>query len=319
MNHLGGLGPLVRMRPLAPSQLPAHPDLAAHQNTGSTPPELNAFLTDVFQEAEVFMTDYMSSHFVVKSENKSAAPSTAGVKLSEKTIPAIELPTSHTPGAYPEETWFARTSIHENKAVAGTASWREFEYGLMDDHSQHEKDYTPDVYDAYKVLSWDGETPSLQIPGYEKIGLSIYEMAHKIPPPLNNRVFSVLVATARSSSDARFLVVQIPVDIRLVEKALYSNGRNKRDGDEAIKRKEVHLGQYVSIERCEVLDDGAKVQWQMGTSSDAGGVLPMFVQKMAVPGAIVKDVSLFMEWIENKRKGKGEGANTAQEAGGWTP
>jgi len=299
------------MRPLSPSQLPAHPDLAAHQNTGSTPPELHTFLTDIFQEAEHFMTDYMSSHFVVKAENKSAPPSTASVKLLEKTIPAIELPTSHTPGGHSEETWFARTSIHENKATAGTASWPEFEYGLLDDHSAHEKDYTPDVYDAHRVLSWDGETSSLQIRGYEKMRLSIFEMAHKIPPPLNNRVFSVAVATAKSTSDSRFLVVQIPVDIRLVDKALYANGRNKKDGDEAIKRKEVQLGQYVSIERCEVLDGGAKVQWQMGTSSDAGGVLPMFVQKMAVPGAIVKDVSLFMEWIENQRKGKGERANTS--------
>lgn len=262
------------------------------------------------------MTDYMSTHFVVKAENKPAAPSTAGVKLLEKTIPAIELPTSHTPGAYPEETWFARTSIHENKSTTGTASWPEFEYGLMDDHSQHEKEYTPDVYDAHRVLSYDTQTPSLQIPGYEKIGLSIYEMAHKIPPPLNNRVFSVAVATAKSSDASRFLVVQVPVDIRLIDKALYANGRNKRDGDEAIKRKEVHLGQYVSIERCEVVDGGAKVQWQMGTSSDAGGVLPMFVQKMAVPGAIVKDVSLFMEWIEKKRRGKGEAANAPAGNGG---
>lgn len=256
------------------------------------------------------MTDYMNSHFTVKAENKSAAPSTAGVKLLEKTIPAIELPTLHTVGDHSEETWFARTSIHENKAAAGTASWREFEYGLMDDHSAHEMDYTPDVYDAHKVLSWDGASSLLQIPGYEKVGLSIYEMAHKIPPPLNNRVFSVAIATARSTSDSRFLVVQIPVDIKLVDKALYANGRNKRDGDSAIKKKEVHLGQYVSIERCEVLDDGAKVKWQMATASNAGGVLPMFVQKMAVPGTIVKDVSYFMEWIENKRRGMGEQANT---------
>ena len=312
---MSALGPLVRMRPLSPGQLPAHPDLASHQTSGSSP-DLSTFLTEVFQEAETFMTTYMSANFTVKAENKPASPSKASVKLLEKTITSSELPTSSSPNGAAEETWFARTSIHENASTNGTASWSEFEYGLMDDHSAHEMDYTPEVYDAHRVLSWDQEAAAMQVPGFEKVRLSIFEMAHKIPPPLNNRVFCVAVATAKSTADpARFLVVQIPVDITKVDKALYANGRNRTDEDSAIKKKAVELGQYVSIERCEVLDGGAKVQWQMGTASDARGVLPLWVQKMAVPGAIVKDVSFFMEWIENRRKGKGNESGAAAGVG----
>lgn len=40
----------------------------------------------------------------------------------------------------------------------------------------------------------------------------------------------------------------------------------------------------------------------MGTASDAKGVLPMPIQKSALPGAIAKDVGLFMKWMSEKRK-----------------
>jgi hypothetical protein len=42
----------------------------------------------------------------------------------------------------------------------------------------------------------------------------------------------------------------------------------------------------------------------MGTASDAGGNLPMWAQKMGVPGAVVKDVGLFMQYCEDQRRGK---------------
>ena len=211
------LGPRIRMRPLKPSELPAHADLAQLQ-TPDTTPDLHIFMTEVLTEANTFMTEYLPRNFTVKSDSKSASPAKATVKLFEKTIPASEIP---HPGTTESETWFARTSIHENKREAGTATWDEFEGGLLDNHSQHEMEYTPEVYDAHKVLTWDGSISPIQ--GWKKVGLSIYEMAHKIPPPLNNRVFSVVILTARSTaSPSQFLVVQIPVDISRVNQALYS-------------------------------------------------------------------------------------------------
>ncbi|POR36430.1 Uncharacterized protein TPAR_03377, partial [Tolypocladium paradoxum] len=40
----------------------------------------------------------------------------------------------------------------------------------------------------------------------------------------------------------------------------------------------------------------------MGTASDARGVLPAWVQRMAVPGQIAKDVDMFLGWIAEERK-----------------
>jgi hypothetical protein len=60
----------------------------------------------------------------------------------------------------------------------------------------------------------------------------------------------------------------------------------------------------VSIERVRVLPTNGDVEWMMGTASNAKGVLPQFIQNMAVPGAIAKDVDFFMSWIPSQRSGK---------------
>ena len=44
----------------------------------------------------------------------------------------------------------------------------------------------------------------------------------------------------------------------------------------------------------------------MTTASDAKGWLPMWVQKLGVPGAVVKDVGLFMKWVVGLRRGRGK-------------
>lgn len=42
----------------------------------------------------------------------------------------------------------------------------------------------------------------------------------------------------------------------------------------------------------------------MATASDAKGYLPMWAQKLGVPGAVVNDVGLFMKWTAENRASK---------------
>ncbi len=70
-------------------------------------------------------------------------------------------------------------------------------------------------------------------------------MCHKLPAVLSNRVFPVLVLTAKRGKHA-FVVVQIPIDIRNLAAAFYSNQRNLKEGDSSLKRQKVVLG-YVLI------------------------------------------------------------------------
>ena len=66
-------------------------------------------------------------------------------------------------------------------------------------------------------------------------------MCHKLPPPLNIRVFPELVVSAKTG---RFesIIVHIPIDIQKLPEAFYSNGRNLREGDNDLKRKTPILG-----------------------------------------------------------------------------
>jgi len=161
---MSGLGPLVRLRPLATKQLPAHPDLASAQATNDCP-NLESFISDVLREASTFMTSYLPENASVKSESKKSPPAQADVKVL---VCNIARPPGGSDNA---ETWFARTSLHHNKREQGTADWEEFESGLLDDHSQHEKDYTPDVYDAHEVLTWSNSIVD-SIEGWDKVNMS---------------------------------------------------------------------------------------------------------------------------------------------------
>lgn len=242
------------------------------------------------------MTSYLPHTFKSKSKDKRSPPSTTPVELLSRDVSANEIPTSVRPkdchGV--AETWFARTSIHENAAKSGTASWDEFDSGTRVNHCERENDYTPDVLDAHLAFDWSEELGKLgkKVGEWEDVGAEVREMLHKIPPPLNDRVFTVMVIWAKRPARSDWLVVQLPVSTRGLPGLTYQD------------RPKITTGQYVSVERGELINEGKDVKWQMGTASDAGGVLPMWAQKLGVPGAVVKDVGLFMDWTEGQRSGK---------------
>lgn len=308
--------PLIGLLPHTISSLPTHPSLASTisaQNTGEVarnPDHLLRYAQTLLAEAIEFTDTYLPLKFKPKS-TKSSRPATAKVELLEH----IRLQKSN------EETWFARRSKHVNKAEPGTATFAEIDAGLRQEHSLHEMQYTPDVFDAYEVLSWDSEMPqpapsatngfasssnttsTCSQPIFTEISMRIYEMCHSLPAPLQPRVFSVLVASAKTGPDS-FVVVQVPINIKSVPAAFYSNGRNAKEGTSPEKRKEPVIGIYTSIERCKVLPTTGEVEWVMATASDARGALPMWMQKMGTPGAVVKDVGLFIQWVQSIREKK---------------
>ena len=367
---------LVRLAPLALSEIPPHPDLptrpdkSAANTTGSdriSQPDLLPFLTTFLRDGLSFLSSRsLNSNFKHHSVKK-APPSTDDVEVLTYSIPASTLQTapwsspahkdndtngSHgsqvvsraQPQPLPTEHWFARRSVHSNVSSKspsnpGHASWEEFIYGLRDNHSKHEEDFTPTVYDARHVVDWSGqlhkldEEGSLRREGFQDVSMSIYEMCHKIPPPLNNRCFGVLVVTGTVLGDSypggsssatsgggwfeegekeKFVAVTVPIQLGTgVRKAFYTNGRNIKEGDNPMRKQEVVQGLYCAVETCTLRQkkdgNGDEVEWIMATASDAKGNLPMFIQKMALPGAVPKDVSFFMSWIKTVDEKEVEG------------
>jgi len=269
------LGPIVRLRNRDHSELPSHPALPP--TTENARPSISEYAAAALAEADYFMTSHLPRTFKVKSKDKRSPPSTAHVELLSHELAPTELPASAKPKGSPSaaEAWFARSSIHENAAKTGTASWEEFDRGTRANHCEREDDYTPDVLDAHLAFDWSEER----------------EMIHNIPPPLNDRAFTVMCIWAKRPAKNDWLVVQLPVNPRGLPGTKYAD------------RPKITAGQYVSIERGELVDDGKNVKWQMATASDAGGILPMWAQKLGVPGAVVKDVGLFMQYCEDQRKG----------------
>ena len=367
---------LVRLAPLSLSEIPPHPDLptrpdkSALKSTDSddvSQPDLLPFLATFLRDGLAFLSSRsLKSNFKHHSVKK-VPPSTNDVEVLTYSIPASTLQSApwssatqssnDTNGAHssqvvsraqprivPTEHWFARRSIHDNitsknATNSGHASWEEFIYGLRDNHSKHEEDFTPTLYDARHVVDWAGqvrkldEEGSLQREGFRDVSMSIYEMCHKIPPPMNNRCFGVLVVTGTvlgnngvsGSSSAtseqgrfeegekeKFVAVTVPVQLGMgVKKAFYANGRNVKDGENQMRKQEVVQGLYCAVETCTLRHktdgQGEEIEWVMATASDAKGNLPMFIQKLALPGAVPKDVSFFMKWIKTVDEKEVEG------------
>jgi hypothetical protein len=306
------LSNLVRLAPLRLEDLPAHPDLLDTADTRTNRPDLATFVARVLDDGAAFLEPKEFGRTFKHQSTKSAPPAAAKVEVLTRNIEARDIEKVEWTNAgvgrrsQPETTgeyWVARKSIHrdvssKSPAEPGSASWDEFVFGLRDDHSQHECDFTPTLYDARRVLEWEG--PGLFAETrYSSVTAGVFEMCHAIPPPLQPRCFSVLVVTAGLDPDS-FVAVTVPVHLAVDGgggPGFYSTGRNVREGETAQRRKRVCMGVYAAVETVRRDPSAGAVEWTMATASDAKGHLPFWVQKMSVPGAVVKDVGLFMKWI----------------------
>jgi hypothetical protein len=193
------------------------------------------------------------------------------------------------------ETWSLRRSVHEEAKKAGTADWEEWVRCFKEGHADAEMKFTPTVMSHTLHRQWDCAGVEVTVGGdtYQDLTLKLEDSVHKMPAPLNNRVFPVLQVTAAVRGRREFVVVQIAA---VPETAGAEESTSTPVG--ALR------GTYTAIERFREIDGQGNVEWVMGTVSDARGVLPAWIQKMAVPGQIAKDVDMFLEWIAGEREAK---------------
>lgn len=174
------LGSLIRLSLLSSEELPYHALLHDRPNNADDlnrptidedgaelygHPTLEAFLKEALDEATQFMDDLPSTFR--EGSLKSSPPPIADVRRLSRVIPRAqlaEIPPKQSsairPG-FPDEAlkageiWFARRSRHLNLKQDGTADFHEFNYGIRIDHSEHERDYSPNVCSAVKIVEWD--------------------------------------------------------------------------------------------------------------------------------------------------------------------
>jgi hypothetical protein len=311
------LGPWVRLEGISISQLPpggkgVQPAKAVSSSekfsdgSGSTTAtDLRTFITNVLTESIPFIDDVApksgsQTTWKTKGSPKKYSSSEAPVYLYERTISGKDLDKvegmKKLSASRKDETWFCRKSCHRNKAEKGTASWEEFTRCFKEHHAESEDAFTPTVIGAREAIRWNTSGMEVEIHGgrWNNITLVVEEMKHKIDPkPLKNRTFPVVQIAAALAGAEEFVVVSIPITD--FEKSPYA---------EFARDKSLVVAAYVSIERVRILPSNGEIEWLMATASDAGGVLPQWMQNLAVPGVVPKDVELFMTWIPSQRSGQ---------------
>jgi hypothetical protein len=295
------IGPLIRLWGISTTQLP--PPTA-------TADDLTPLLISILQEAVPFIDGAAprsgsapDSRLWKHKSDRSSADSAAKVEVWERTIGEGELARTRAAGESDKrrkaegETWCARRSVHDDAARQGTASWDEFERCFRLEHAEAEEAFTPTVVATHEALAWDCDGIEVKLEVEEAgetwhgFALKVEEMRHRVGKPLKDRTFPVLQMVASAKGGGEFLVVSIPVP----DFGTSAKSRLARE-------KGAQVGRYVSVERVRRMGDGGQVEWLMATASDAGGILPMWVQNMAMPGVVWKDVPLFIGWIGAERK-----------------
>jgi len=312
---LSALGPLVRLEGISINQLPpGGKGIEPSTKTSSSEkwsdgsgvtaaPTLQAFITNVITEAVPFIDGMAPKSGGETTWKKKGAPkrfssTETTTQVYEFVVPGKEL--NKVQGMSPltgdnkkDETWFGRRSCHKNKAEKGTASWEEFVYAFKEHHHETEDAFTPTVIGAREAIHWDTSTTEVNAHGGRWVNTSVHvvEMTHQInPKPLKNRTFPVVQVAAVLAGAPEFLVISIPL-----------TDFNKSPYCEYARDKSLVMAAYASIERVRLLPSNDEVEWIMATASDAGGVLPQWMQNMTVPGLVAKDVDMFMAWMPSRR------------------
>lgn len=205
----------IRLTPIPVTALPRHPDIHKNTEEGQAPPtegssELALFLEEVLTQAQSFVDGLDSESprkdgvwqsksnksFTMKSHWKDRSrPSTTSVPIETLACHLSTNTLKNIPGYSErwdskEEDWFARRSIHENISRAGSATFQEFKFGIKDDHSKHEAEYTDDLCQWKHVLQYplDG----VSVPNYSE--LEMYSMSAF--PPTNHSSVHDLTSTS---------------------------------------------------------------------------------------------------------------------------
>lgn len=118
---------------------------------------------------------------------------------------------------------------------------------------------------------------------------------------ISPRTFISLVISANLPGSTGFMTVQIP----LAYKQADSVPNNLREKITSSTSQNTIFAAYASVERVVSLSTDA-LEWTMATTSDAGGLIPQWIQRNwtmgGVPRAVVADVGLFIGWTKCKRK-----------------
>ncbi|GMK57512.1 hypothetical protein CspeluHIS016_0403460 [Cutaneotrichosporon spelunceum] len=176
--------------------------------------------------------------------------------------------------------------------------YEHFRRGLLEYHSENEREYIDAVRDTQCL--------AVLVPHVAEV----WRLTYVTPAPTSPRTFVVLLLS-RELTVARgtrcFMNISLPFT--------HPDCPEKVGAEKSRVR-----GRYVSVELVREGAEGARVEWRMATSSDAGGNIPRFVTNAALPKNIAEDVHSFLRWMMRRytddegRTGAGDTASAPNTA-----
>ncbi|KAJ5392245.1 hypothetical protein N7509_007735 [Penicillium cosmopolitanum] len=321
--------PLIQLHPHPFTILPSHPSLPP----GPPRPEAKHVASTALQEALELLNSDLPT-WEKDPKPRRSPPAYADIRLSQKWRKYEQMPdpssSSSSPSPSPSpstgnlkrkpEFWVCRQSEHPDAAVAGSAPWTEFEDGLRSEHAEHEMEYTPSVTGVERLLQWtEQEIGELDMNGvtFKDVDVEVNLITHTFHPTALISPRSFISFTISATYDAHsnepsypskgFITVQIPLhpDPTTTPTAIHEKIKS------AVPRRTI-FANYASVERVAkknrppVSSSSQQQQhWTMATTSDAGGLIPQWVQRNwtlgGVPRAVVADVGLFIDWSTKRR------------------
>ncbi|CAH6719189.1 hypothetical protein CLIB1444_02S02916 [[Candida] jaroonii] len=168
------------------------------------------------------------------------------------------------------DIWFARSSILDKQL---TAKYKDkfFKYligdlDIKENHSTHEKEYIHEFFD-YELKESDNSY--------------IMKAYYQLPFPMKRRLFYEWIHIERHEDEAYLFSFSLDPEV-------FEEGKEIEDG--------YVIGKYTSIEHIKIMD--GELNWVMCTASTPGGLIPNWVSRMSIPGAISKDVPSFLNYID---------------------
>ncbi|CAI7674424.1 unnamed protein product [Penicillium pancosmium] len=315
--------PLIQLHPHPFTILPSHPSLPP----GPPRPEAKHVASTALQEALELLNSDLPT-WDKDPKTRRSPPAYADIRLSRKWRKYEQMPdpssSSSSSSSSPSpstlkrkpEFWVCRQSEHPDAAVAGSASWTEFEDGLRSEHAEHEMEYTPSVTGVERLLQWTEQ----EIGELDMNGVTFEDVdVEALISPRSFISFTISATYDAHSNEPShpskgFITVQIPLhpDPTTTPTAIHEKIKS------AVPKRTI-FANYASVERVAKkngpLESSSSqqqqqvypplIQWTMATTSDAGGLIPQWVQRNwtlgGVPRAIVADVGLFIDWSTKRR------------------
>ncbi|KAJ5975290.1 hypothetical protein N7481_008997 [Penicillium waksmanii] len=324
--------PLIQLQPHPFTILPSHPSLPP----GPPRPEARHVASTALQEALELLDSDLPT-WEKDPKTRHSPPAYADICLSRKWRKYEQMPENSPSNLKRKpEFWVCRQSEHPDAAVAGSAPWTEFEDGLRSEHAEHEMEYTPSVTGVERLLQWtEQEVGELDMNGvtFKDVDLEVNLITHTFHPTALISPRSFISFTISATYDAHsnepshpskgFITVQIPLypDPSTTPTAIHEKIKS-------VVPKRTIFANYASVERVAKKNRPPEssssqqqqqqqhaererhvypplIQWTMATTSDAGGLIPQWVQRNwtlgGVPRAIVADVGLFLDWTTKRR------------------